>query len=214
MLNRTLALFVLPASISKCMCQHLSNKNMEIHIDTGKRCGIIYLKLVDCTTILPEENMDITKREMTKIARELSKLTVRTLRADGIGASELDVLHAVRKNPGVTQAGVCDITGLDKGAVARQTANLEAKGYLVRKENPADGRSRLLYATEKANELKNSKAHIEAAFYEWLLQALPEHDREELARLLDILYHRCKEESKAGFPEMNALLKGGASLGE
>lgn len=72
--------------------------------------------------------MDITERKITKIAREVSKFTVRQLREEGVGASEFDVIHAVRKNPGITQAGVCRITGLDKGAVARQAANLEAKG--------------------------------------------------------------------------------------
>lgn len=153
--------------------------------------------------------MDVTKREMTKIAREVSKFTVRTLRADGIGTSEFDVIHAVRKNPGITQAGVCRITGLDKGAVARQTANLEAKGYLTRAENALDGRSRFLFPTEKAERLKISKAHIEAQFYEWLLEPLPENDRREFARLLDILYRRCKAESKSEFPEMNARVKGG-----
>ena len=86
--------------------------------------------------------MDITERKITKIAREVSKFTVRQLREEGVGASEFDVIHAVRKNPGITQAGVCRITGLDKGAVARQAANLEAKGYIVRKDNEDDGRSR------------------------------------------------------------------------
>ena len=88
--------------------------------------------------------MDITKRKITKIAREVSKFTVRTLRAEGVGPGEFDVLHAIRKNPGITQAGVCRITGFDKGAVARQTASLEAKDYLRREANPADGRSRCL----------------------------------------------------------------------
>ena len=52
--------------------------------------------------------MDITKRKITKIAREVNKFTVRTLRAEGIGASEFEVIHAVRKNPGITQAEICD----------------------------------------------------------------------------------------------------------
>lgn len=155
--------------------------------------------------------MDATKRQITKIAREVSKFTVRTMRREGVGSGEFDVIHAIRKNPGITQAGVCEITGLDKGAVARQTANLEAKGYLIRRENPADGRSRLLFATEKAERLKNSKAHIESQFYEWLLEALSEEERAEFARLLDILYFRCKAESKAEFPEMSKIIKEGES---
>lgn len=152
--------------------------------------------------------MDITKREITKIAREVSKFTVRTLRADGIGTAEFDVLHAIRKNPGLTQAGVCKITGLDKGAVARQTANLETKGYLTRAKNPTDGRSQLLFATEKAESLKNSKAHIETLFYEWLLGPLTEDEEKEFARLLDILYRRCKAESKSDFLEMSWIIRG------
>lgn len=151
--------------------------------------------------------MDITRRKLTKIAREVSKFTVRTLRAEGIGAGEFDVIHAIRKNPGITQAGICKITGLDKGAVARQTANLEAKGYLTRAENPADGRSKLLYATEKAEALKQSKAEIERTFYAWLTAPLSENEQAEFARILDILYQRCKAESKAGFPEMNEKMK-------
>ena len=143
--------------------------------------------------------MDNTKRKITKIAREVSKFTVRTMRADGIGSGEFDVIHAIRKNPGITQAGVCKITALDKGAVARQTASLEAKGYLERKENPKDGRSRLLYATEKAEKLKNSKAHIETIFYEWLLEELSEEEKETFCQILDKLYQRSKAESKAEF---------------
>ena len=151
--------------------------------------------------------MDITKREITKIAREVSKFTVRTLRADGIGTGEFDVLHVIRKNPGITQAGVCKILGIDKGAVARQTVNLEAKGYLTRQENPSDGRSQLLFATERAESLKLSKAHVEAAFYEWLLEGLSREEQEEFARLLNLLYQRCKAESRAEFPEMTAKMK-------
>lgn len=153
--------------------------------------------------------MDETGRRITKIAREVSRFTVRTMRAEGVGSGEIDVIHAIRKNPGITQARVCEITGLDKGAVARQTANLEAKGYIIRKENPADGRSRLLYATEKAERLKNSKAHIEACFYEWLIEPLSDAERSEFIRMLNILYNRCKAESKADFPEMTAKVKEG-----
>ncbi len=151
--------------------------------------------------------MDITQRQITKIAREVGKFTARTMKEEGVGTAEFDLIHAVRKNPGITQAEICRILGADKGAVAKQTANLEAKGYLRRESNPADGRSQLIYPTDQAQRLKNSKAHIEALFYEWLAEALPVEERKEFSRLLNLLYQRCKEESKAGFPEMTVRIK-------
>ena len=150
--------------------------------------------------------MDITERKITKIAREVGKFTARIMKADGVGTAEFDLIHAIRKNPGITQAEICKLLGADKGAVAKQTANLEAKGYLRREENPADGRSQLIYPTEQAQFLKNSKAHIESGFYEWLLSSLNETERQEFARLLDVLYKKCKEESKAGFPNMTQII--------
>ena len=74
----------------------------------------------------------------------------------------------------------------------------------MRRENPADGRSQLLYATDKAEELKNSKASIEAAFYDWLLEELPEADQREFCRILNMLYQRSKRQSRAGFPDVAA----------
>ena len=55
--------------------------------------------------------MDITKRKITKIAREVSKFTVRTLRAEGVGPGEFDVLHAIRKTP-ASRRRARRITGL------------------------------------------------------------------------------------------------------
>lgn len=146
--------------------------------------------------------MDNTQRKITKIAREVSAFTVQTMKAEGVGTAEFDFIHLVRHHPGITQAQVRERLHIDKGAAARRAANLEAKGYLVRRENPEDGRSQLLYATEKAESLKNSKAEIETAFYEWLLSELPEAERDAFCRTLDTLYWRAKRESRAGFPEM------------
>ena len=127
--------------------------------------------------------MDPTKRQITKIAREVSKFTVRTLKCEGVGGAEYDFIHVVRKNPGITQAGVREILGLDKGAAARRCANLEAKGYLTRQPDARDGRRQLLYATEQAEALKHSKEWVETLAYEWLAQALSAQEQAELARL-------------------------------
>ena len=144
--------------------------------------------------------MDITERKITKIAREAEKLVLRTLRETDVGTAEIDLIHALRHNPGCTQAALAGLLHADKAAIARRTRNLEAKGYLVRKDAPNDRRSQLLYPTQKADLLKASKAEIEAAFYEYLLGALTPEEAAQFAAALGKLYLASKAESRAGFP--------------
>lgn len=144
--------------------------------------------------------MDITKRKITKIAREAEKLVLVSLREEGVGTAEIDLIHALRHNPGCTQAKLAEILHADKAAIARRTKNLETKGYLIRKDAPNDRRSQLLYPTEKAEKLKSSKEEIESSFYEYLTSTLSESEAETFAELLDKLYNASKTESRAGFP--------------
>lgn len=144
--------------------------------------------------------MDITKRKITKIARETEKLVLVSLREEGVGTAEIDLIHALRHNPGCTQAKLAEILHADKAAIARRTKNLEAKGYLIRKDAPNDRRSQLLYPTEKSEEMKSSKEEIESSFYEYLTSTLTESEAETFAELLDKLYKASKTESRAGFP--------------
>lgn len=151
--------------------------------------------------------MDITNRRITKIAREAEKLAVQAIRVDGVGTAEFDLVHYLRHHPGSTQAELREALHIDKGAAARRTASLEAKGFLRREENPADGRSQLLFATEKAEGLKLSLVSIESIFYEWLVSDLSGEDRAGLVRILEALGHRAHQESRAGFPNVKKLLE-------
>lgn len=144
--------------------------------------------------------MDITERKITKIAREAEKLVLFSLREEGVGTAEIDLIHALRHNPGCTQARLAELLHADKAAIARRTKNLETKGFLVRRDAPNDRRSQLLYPTEQAETLKASKAEIETAFYEYLLSLLPEKEAKGFAATLDRLYAASKAESRAGFP--------------
>lgn len=150
--------------------------------------------------------MDATERKITKIAREAGKFTVRMMKEDGIGTAEFDVIHLIRHNPGITQKQVRDTLKSDKGATAKRVASLEHKGYLVRRPNPEDKRSQLLFATEKAEHLKNSKAQIETKFYEWLLADLKEEEKESFCRTLDKLYWKSKMERRAGFENLARMM--------
>lgn len=151
--------------------------------------------------------MDETGRKITKIAREVGKFTVRNMRREGVGAAEFDIVHLVRHNPGITQTQVVQALNMDKGAAAKRVASLENKGYLIRRPNPADGRSQLLYATEAADGLRNSKAHIEEVFYTWLLEDLDREEAEQFCATLDKLYQKSKTQRKADFRDVAARLE-------
>ena len=158
--------------------------------------------------------MDITERKITKIAREAEKLVLRTLREKDVGTAEIDLIHALRHNPGCTQAALAELLHADKAAIARRTKNLEAKGYLVRKAAPNDRRSQLLYPTEKAEGLKASKAEIEASFYEYLVGTLTPEEAAAFTAVLDKLYTASKKESRAGFPHFQRMTGGDVSDAE
>lgn len=144
--------------------------------------------------------MDITQRKITKIAREAEKLVLLTLRDEGVGTAEIDLIHALRHEPGCTQARLAEILHADKAAIARRTKNLEAKGFLTRRDDPSDRRSQLLFPTPPAEALKSSKAEIEAGFYEYLTSALTAEEAATFGAMLDKLYAASKAESRAGFP--------------
>ena len=113
---------------------------------------------------------------------------MRTMREEGVGTAEIDLIHALRHNPGCTQAALAELLHADKAAIARRTKNLEAKGYLIRRDAPNDRRSQLLYPTEKAEGLRASKAEIEEAFYEYLTSVLTEEEASAFAASLNKLY--------------------------
>ena len=154
--------------------------------------------------------MDHPARKITKIAREAERLVLLAARRDGVGTAEIDCIHAVRHHPGITQSELTAALNSDKAAIARRTASLERKGYLRREPNPGDGRSHLLYATERAEGLRNAKAEAESAFYDYLMAGLDEERQGDFLAMLDILYRRSKEESRAGFPHLRAIAEGDA----
>lgn len=151
--------------------------------------------------------MEHPARKITKIARETERLVLLAMRDEHIGTAEIDCIHAVRHHPGITQTELATALNTDKPAIARRTASLERKGYLRREPNPADGRSQLLYATEAADGLRNSKAHMEEVFYAWLLEGLEEDEAKQFCATLDKLYQKSKAQRKVDFRDVAARLE-------
>lgn len=151
--------------------------------------------------------MENEGRKITKIAREANKFVLKSIEEKDIGMSEMDLIHLVRHNPGISQSKVGLELQCEKGAIAKRVSSLEKKGYLIRKIDSNDKRKHLLFATDKANGLKNTKVEVESIYYEWLFESLDEEDKQVFLQVLDKLYVSSKKESRVGFQHVLQRLK-------
>jgi DNA-binding MarR family transcriptional regulator len=72
------------------------------------------------------------------------------LQSDGGPATApmlLRMLQLCQRQPGITQQGLAQLTGRDKGQVARLVKELVDEGLLIREDHPDDRRSHRLQAT-------------------------------------------------------------------
>lgn len=151
--------------------------------------------------------MENSGRKITKIAWETNRLVLQVMKKNGIGTGEMDLIHLVRHNPGISQKEACEALNADKAAITRRVLSLEKKGYLIRKTDETDHRKHLLYPTDQAERLRNSKSEIESVFYSWLLENLSEEERTQFLSTLDQIYLRSKKESREGFPDIRKRIR-------
>lgn len=141
-------------------------------------------------------------RKIGKIAREAQKLNAMVFKETNIGSSELELIHYVRHHPGTTQQEAANELHVKKGAVTKRVRLLVKKEYLICRQDTKDKRKHLLYPTEKAQALKQSRTSIEAAFYDWLLEDLNQEEKEIFLITLDKMYAKSKKESRSHFPNV------------
>jgi DNA-binding MarR family transcriptional regulator len=73
----------------------------------------------------------------------------------GFGRAHHRVVHFVGRDPGMTVQQLLDILRITKQSLGRVLKELIDKGYVYQKEGETDRRQRLLYLTEKGEELRH-----------------------------------------------------------
>lgn len=94
-----------------------------------------------------------------------------------IGSFQDSYLINICKNPGITQEQLSRLIYVHKSNVARQVSSLEEKGFVVRKQDPADRRNLLLYPTEKAKRAMRRISAVHEKWTELILEGLTEEER-------------------------------------
>jgi DNA-binding MarR family transcriptional regulator len=72
----------------------------------------------------------------------------------GFGRAHHRVVHFVGRDPGMTVQQLLDILRITKQSLGRVLKELIDKGYVFQKEGEADRRQRLLFLTDKGEELR------------------------------------------------------------
>lgn len=79
----------------------------------------------------------------------------RVLKASNIDMTfeMLQVMHCLWINQGISQQNLAEQTAKDKACLTNLINNLEKKGWVIRRADSEDKRSRLVYLTEPGEEL-------------------------------------------------------------
>ena len=79
----------------------------------------------------------------------------------GFGRAHHRVLHFVNRNRGMKVADLLDILRITKQSLGRVLKQLVDEGYIVQKEGESDRRQRLLFVTDKGEELSLKLAQLQ-----------------------------------------------------
>lgn len=119
-----------------------------------------------------------------EIDRLVKKRFDRFAETTGMSRAQWHVLAQVHKRPGINQAALADIVGVEPITICRMVDRLEAQGLVERQPDPGDRRARLVHLTDTARPgIERMKAVAQTLFAEALDGITPEEE----ALLLSLL---------------------------
>ncbi|KUH82238.1 MULTISPECIES: MarR family winged helix-turn-helix transcriptional regulator [unclassified Mycobacterium] len=121
---------------------------------------------------------------LAPLLRRLIALETPILASHDVSMWGYSVLVALDESPVRTQAALAEAIGADKTRIIPTLDELQAKGYIERRPDPADRRARLLAITDEGRALKDAvQAEIQRGEERWL-SVLPAAERRAFLRAL------------------------------
>lgn len=107
--------------------------------------------------------------------------------------SELQLLRHVGFHGEVSQRHLAETLGVDKSMISRTLQKLEAKGYLIRKEDEKDARSKIVMALPPAREIHMQGKGLSEQFFDQVTEDISAQDLELLDRLLTQMAEKARQ---------------------
>ncbi|MEL6662904.1 MAG: MarR family winged helix-turn-helix transcriptional regulator [Pseudomonadota bacterium] len=125
---------------------------------------------------------------LSVLSNTVSSAIAETYRSKfGLNIWQWRVMAVLGEAPGLTARDVAGRTAMDKVAVSRAVAALEARGLLQREVHPEDGRAAHLTLTAQGKKIYTEIVPLALAHEEALLAHLTPSELSSLERLLDKL---------------------------
>lgn len=119
----------------------------------------------------------------------------------GIGSYQDSYIINICKHPGITQEQLSKLIYAHKSSVARQLGSLEEKGFVIRKPDPYDKRSLLVYPTQKALDALPVIHQVHIKWNALILEGLSPKEQEDIEKYLKLLSDNAKRVLEGARPE-------------
>jgi DNA-binding MarR family transcriptional regulator len=135
----------------------------------------------------PKPRRDDLAAMLHPLLRDLVATELPILAAHDVSMWGYGVLNALDRSPVRTQAALADSIGADKTRIIPTLDELQQKGFIERRPDPADRRVRLLEITQAGREVKDAVQHAIQRGEERWLSELTAQERAVFLRALERL---------------------------
>jgi len=118
------------------------------------------------------------------VTRKIQRFYNSLYKQYGITLGQSFILFALKEKEGLSLGGMADKLNLDNSAITGLIDRMESDNLLVRKVDPEDRRSFLIYLTEKGRILANTVYPLADRFNEQLKGSMNNEEQRVLNKLL------------------------------
>lgn len=131
---------------------------------------------------------------LTAISNTWSRSSSRLyLERFGVGVTEWRVISQLAIEPGIAAQRICEVIGLDKGAVSRSVAALVAAGHVAEVADGRDARRQILELTQSGYALHDQLIALAKARERMMLEGFTPEERAQFTGFLRRLHARLPE---------------------
>lgn len=131
---------------------------------------------------------------LTAISNTWSRSSSRLyLERFGVGVTEWRVISQLAIEPRIAAQRICEVIGLDKGAVSRSVAALVAAGHVAEGTDGRDARRQLLELTASGYALHDRLIALATAREQMMLEGFTPEERTQFTGFLRRLHARLPE---------------------